>query len=620
MTQVPVDDEKFSPIKVEHDENCDHLSKIETAVDGTTQLYDDGQLNYIPMPTASPKDPLNLPQWRKILILVSLCFYGAMSLATQQIVGSLIPVFVFVYAGLDPNLLTSGGGSPPGGSGAPGGGSSSKVAMTSDASPTVEPISTRDAISNFVPRSILNGYIYPGGITSSLEKRADGNSAAALEAILANSPGAPTLQQINMLSSIPVLVVGLSNYILVPVSVAIGRRPVLIFCGILAWVCAIWAGFSTSLTSHLVARSFQAIGAGAVESLIPYIAQDISFIHERSRSIGIIWASQGIVTLALGVSSTYLVQNLGWRWLYFVLSIITAIAWIMCVLFVPETRWQRTSDEMRGVSTHLPPGVQRPVLDPAKFGARTLKDDLALQSGGIRWKDAKLSMLEIVESLLFPSVVWIVLTNAVFIGVSLASSMTMSSVLLAPPYSWSFQYVGLSTIPIVISAVFVYVIGSWGADKMSNSVTKRQGGRREAEVHLTNLIFPLFCGILGCILFGVGGEYVYSVHWTAILVGAALLNFSFLTINIVGSVYCVESYPKWAGPVLVNVASFRNIIGFAFTFGVADWVQVRGYMGCFGIFAGCIAVLAIPLPFMWKYGKAMRKKTGVLTKITTHSI
>lgn len=28
-----------------------------------------------------------------------------------------------------------------------------------------------------------------------------------------------------------------------------------------------------------------------------------------------------------------------------------------------------------------------------------------------------------------------------------------------------------------------------------------------------------------------------------------------------------------ASPILVNVASFRNIIGFAFTFGVTDWVQ-----------------------------------------------
>lgn len=66
-------------------------------------------------------------------------------------------------------------------------------------------------------------------------------------------------------------------------------------------------------------------------------------------------------------------------------------------------------------------------------------------------------------------------------------------------------------------------------------------------VHLINLIFPLFCGIVGCILFGVGGQYVYSVHWVTILIAAAMLNFAFLTVNIIGSVYCIESYPKWAG-------------------------------------------------------------------------
>jgi hypothetical protein len=61
---------------------------------GTTNLYENGELNYIPMPTPDPKgelhrtsipdsifqlltiklDPLNLPKWRKVAALVSICF------------------------------------------------------------------------------------------------------------------------------------------------------------------------------------------------------------------------------------------------------------------------------------------------------------------------------------------------------------------------------------------------------------------------------------------------------------------------------------------------------------------------------------------------------------------
>jgi len=85
---------------------------------------------------------------------------------------------------------------------------------------------------------------------------------------------------------------GISSYFLVPLSIAIGRRPVLLACGVLAWAGGFWAGASNSLASHLAARAVQGIGAGAVEALIPLIVQDIMFIHERNRAISVIWASQ----------------------------------------------------------------------------------------------------------------------------------------------------------------------------------------------------------------------------------------------------------------------------------------------------------------------------------------
>ena len=44
--------------------------------------------------------------------LLIIYLVGAISLSAWQTLGSLLPVFVFQYAGLDPHLLTSGGGIP----------------------------------------------------------------------------------------------------------------------------------------------------------------------------------------------------------------------------------------------------------------------------------------------------------------------------------------------------------------------------------------------------------------------------------------------------------------------------------------------------------------------------
>ena len=66
----------------------------------------------------------------------------------------------------------------------------------------------------------------------------------------------------------------------------------LLFCGILAWTGGFWAGLSRSLDSHIAARCVQAVGAGAVEALIPLIVQDLVFIHQRNRAMSSTWAAQ----------------------------------------------------------------------------------------------------------------------------------------------------------------------------------------------------------------------------------------------------------------------------------------------------------------------------------------
>jgi hypothetical protein len=100
----------------------------------------------------------------------------------QQIISGMLPVFMLVYAGIDPKVLNSGagflGGGPPPGMSPPG-----------------------------VPPP---GTIPPGVPTAAppamLMKRAT-NPLQALQ----NIPGAQPLSKVNLLSSLPVLIIGLVN-------------------------------------------------------------------------------------------------------------------------------------------------------------------------------------------------------------------------------------------------------------------------------------------------------------------------------------------------------------------------------------------------------------------------
>lgn len=413
-----------------------------------------------------------------------------MALSAETIIGALTPVFALEYAGIDPKILDAidiGKLGPPG-------------------------------AVNLNPLQLLA------------------------------SLGGPPLWKISLLSTLPLLTNGISSYFLVPLSISIGRRPVMLVCGVLAWIGGFCAGLSRSLDTHIAARCVQAIGAGAVEALIPLIVQDLVFIHQRNRAISAIWAAQGLIIVSIGIASPIIVvtNGLGWRFVYFLTSGIAVLAWLILCACLPETRWKRSQQELAGKPIYqLQPGETRPRLDPVAFSPRTAWTDFGVFQNGFEHKEAGKSMIDTVRTMFFPSVVWVIMVNSAFISIQNAAGQTGSSVLIAA--GWKFRNLGLAVVPIVIATPFVALLGGYVADKVSNAVAKRNGGRREAEGHLWNVIFPLICGIVGCLLFGFAAQNIRTQHWSVLLTGIFLIAVGYLTANTVLSVYIIESYPQWAG-------------------------------------------------------------------------
>jgi MFS family permease len=173
-------------------------------------------------------------------------------------------------------------------------------------------------------------------------------------------------------------------------------------------------------------------------------------------------------------------------------------------------------------------------------------------------------MIDTVRTMFFPNIIWVIVINSLFISIQGAAAQTGSSVLIAAGFvlssslriintnlfhRWKFKTLGLAVVPIVVATPFVWFLGGFLADKVSNTLARRNGGRREPEAHLLNLILPLIFGITGCVLFGYAGQNINTTHWSVLLTGIFLIALAFLTANTVLSVYIVESYPQWAGYV-----------------------------------------------------------------------
>lgn len=172
------------------------------------------------------------------------------------------------------------------------------------------------------------------------------NNPDPLAIIPPDAPKQVSLSQIALLATIPMLSNGVATYLLVPLSMGIGRRPVLMITATLAWMSGFWAGASQSLEEHIAARVFHGLGSGTVEALIPLIIQDFTFLHQRNKSIAAIFAAQGPMIVTFGILGPWIAVNYTWRYVYYITSAIGIVAWIFLIFFVPETRVVRSKEEL----------------------------------------------------------------------------------------------------------------------------------------------------------------------------------------------------------------------------------------------------------------------------------
>jgi hypothetical protein len=91
--------------------------------------------------------------------------------------------------------------------------------------------------------------------------------------------------------------------------------------------------------------------------------------------------------------------------------------------------------------------------------------------------------------------------------------MTGGTILMMPPYSFPMANAGLITIPLLVAALFSFLLNGIGGDWASLQLTKRNAGVREPEHQLINFILPITAGVVGAVLFGYIGEDPKSFHW-----------------------------------------------------------------------------------------------------------
>ncbi|SPO06820.1 related to HOL1 protein [Cephalotrichum gorgonifer] len=135
---------------------------------------------------------------------------------------------------------------------------------------------------------------------------------------------------------------GIGSVVASPTAILYGKRPVYLASAVIFVLSCVWCALSPSFPSLIVARIVQGIAVSPVECLPSATIAEIFFLHERAFRIGIytllLLGGKNIVPLI----SAVIIQNLGWRWVFWIITVIVAF-WVgMLFLFVPETFWDRS--------------------------------------------------------------------------------------------------------------------------------------------------------------------------------------------------------------------------------------------------------------------------------------
>ncbi|TKY87859.1 hypothetical protein EX895_003440 [Sporisorium graminicola] len=526
---VHTDTSNFDVVKLPSSSSAEIVA---TAV----QLVDEhGETQRWPIPSSSPRDPLNYNKWRKLGIVISCCWFSIFSLA---LVGGLGPIMSTFYQ-------------------------------------------------------------------------------------LYHDQGA---EKVTWLSTLPSVMVGLGNLIVLPMSMVFGRRPIALGATIVLIAGCTGSAVAQTFEQHLATRIIQGLAAGISESLLPLMITEISFVHERSKIFAIYWASQNVFSSALNLAGSYQVASMGWRWYYWIYVIAAAVGCVIAFFFLTETAYDRPPQRKDGVSYVVDKyGVNHALTDeqldaavregrfrpPSEYAeaetgevtfVETIKPWSGIQRPALRIAGRTLG--DVVLAAMCPSIMYMALLLTVVLGCSIALSLTYSMVLIEF-YHWAPANAGLIALGGMLGAFFgMFYAGPIG-DRIVMAMAKRNNGVLRPGHYLVVSIVPGLLSFASLLLYAFTADG--SSTWGGPVCAWFLNQFAFTSMLIVGSAFASIAYPKNPGAALLFVVGAKNIISYGITQGTLPMVTTHSSKWAYSVLAGITAAAYIVgIPFYF-FGDRMDK-------------
>ncbi|KAL7765145.1 hypothetical protein ACKLNR_003061 [Fusarium oxysporum f. sp. zingiberi] len=393
---------------------------------------------------------------------------------------------------------------------------------------------------------------------------------------------------VQSLSSAMTLFTGVGYLIGIPLSTAVGRRPIVVGAAVVTTLSTLWAGYAGSFLQLIAALSLQALAAGSATGMFILILIDATFIHERPSALSLFWCTgSALIKLALLILPLTTDTTLTWRCVYKVWVAPCILAFILVLFCVPETYFLRPPVALDG-RVLVQSSSEKVEIYGGWDEIELIRNDKPLpdlpsswsiwshfkvsRAPGTKWESVLATYGQMFLCILNPLTFWVSLLTGIILSGVIFLNLTQPSALIS---MYGVKETGCINILLgvagVVGSLLAFPLTGPFASWFTRCYTFRKGGIRHAEVYLALFSIPVITGLTSVLLNGLALVNRWPSVW--IYITSAISIISYLTGNVAFTLWITEAFPRWAAAALAVQLFTGNMFGFGIGTAIAPWVQ-----------------------------------------------